>query len=114
MTKHLYSRHGADSVRVGEQEFTGDKDGKFEFPDDVADQLHRSHVGGTQAWEDNTERQARLEEEREAKRRDPATLLDAVEALQQKQTVAELRRLLAEAEAEEAPKKPAPKPKTTK
>lgn len=126
MTTVLYHRGDVSSVTLGDDTYEPDEAGRFELPDHVAAVIHPVHVNGEKVWETHPEREARLEAERLAKRRDPAALLDAVEALTapapaaQSFTVDELRALLAAAEAAEgAPAepekpKPAPRKRTTK
>lgn len=55
--------------------------GAVEVPQELGLLLHRTHIGGRKAWEDDAERSTRLAEEDLARRKDPATLLAAVEAL---------------------------------
>lgn len=81
MSINLYSTTGVESIRHGEKDYDADEHGVFSLPDHVAAELHPIHVGGQRAWEDENERVTRLEAERQARRRDPSTLLDAVEKL---------------------------------
>ena len=79
----LYSRTGANSITHEEfGAFTVGKDGSVNVPDEFGAYLHRQHVAGKPAWETEAERHARLMAEEVERRKDPATLLAAVEALQ--------------------------------
>jgi len=78
----LYSRTGA--TRLDDPEygtFDADDAGGFDFPDDVSDRLIGFHVAGKPMWENDIQRQQRLISEELERRKDPATLLGAVEAL---------------------------------
>ncbi|MFE5037166.1 hypothetical protein [Streptomyces sp. NPDC056683] len=103
----LYSRTGVialDDPEFGT--FTADPDtGGFDFPDEVSDRLHAFHHRGQQLWETDVERQQRLLTEELERRKDPATLLSAVEQLVK--AASATAALTAAAEA--APKKPAAK-----
>lgn len=55
--------------------------GGFDFPDELSDRLHRHHVRGQKLWETQVERDKRLHGEEDARRRDPATMYDAVARL---------------------------------
>lgn len=77
----LYSRTGASSVHIGGATYEAGPDGGFDLPDHVAAQVHTFHVGGQPLWEDHTQRQQRLVAEELERRKDPATLLDAVNQL---------------------------------
>ncbi len=57
-----------------------DSDGSFELPMELARTLHAVHINGKPAWEDESERLGRLVAAEDARRRDPATLLAAVQA----------------------------------
>lgn len=78
----LYTRTGA--VALDDPEFghfaAGD-DGSFDFPDELSDRLHGFHAAGKPLWETDVERQARFMHEELERRKDPATLLAAVEEL---------------------------------
>lgn len=78
----LYTRTGAATV-TDEQfgTFEAGPDGGFDLPDPLAARLHIVHLGGKRAWEDEGQRHARLVEEELARRKDPASLFDAVQAL---------------------------------
>jgi hypothetical protein len=103
----LYSRTGAASVTNDDYDgspFTTDKDGAIEVPDELGRHLHNLHIGGKQAWEDDVDRHKRLVVEEAQRRADPASLLDAVNALADRidkrdaaaaPTAAELRELAA-------------------
>ena len=78
----LYSRTGATAHdHPGYGRFEADADGGFDFPDDVADELHSFHVRKSPLWETEIERQARRGSEEEARMRDPATLAALVAQL---------------------------------
>jgi hypothetical protein len=78
----LYTRTGAIALDDPEYgHFDADPDGGFDFPDDLSDRLHRFAVRGQPAWETDIERQHRLIGEELERRKDPATLLQAVEQL---------------------------------
>lgn len=101
----LYTRTGAialDDTEYGH--FDADSDGGFDFPDDLSDRLHRFAVRGRAAWETDVERQNRLIGEELERRKDPATLLEAVQQLVK----------AAKTVAEPEPAKPAPAKRATK
>ncbi|MEW2301977.1 hypothetical protein AB0958_18720 [Streptomyces sp. NPDC006655] len=78
----LYTLTGATALDDAEYgKFEADENGGFDFPDDVSDRLVSFHVGGRPMWETDTERQRRLVLEEMDRRKDPATLLSAVEQL---------------------------------
>jgi hypothetical protein len=78
----LYTRTGATALDDPEYgHFEASPDGGFDFPDDLSDRLHRFHVRGRPSWETDVERQHRLMAEEMERRRDPATLMDAVQKL---------------------------------
>jgi hypothetical protein len=78
----LYTRTGATALDDPEYgHFDGDENGAFDFPDDLSDALHRFHANGRPMWETDVERQQRLISEEMERRKDPATLLDAVEQI---------------------------------
>jgi hypothetical protein len=78
----LYSRTGATAVDDGGEHYTAADDaGGFDFPEDVGARLHSFHAAGKPLWETQVEQQARLTGEELERRKDPATLLTAVEAL---------------------------------
>lgn len=78
----LYTRTGATALDDPEYgHFEADEQGGFDFPDDLSDKLHRFSVRGRPAWESDIERQNRLIAEELERRKDPATLLQAVEQL---------------------------------
>lgn len=78
----LYTRTGATALDDPEHgHFDADEQGAFLLPEDLAERLRRFHVGGKPAWETDVERQRRLIHEEMERRKDPATLLDAVEQL---------------------------------
>ncbi|NUR01366.1 MAG: hypothetical protein HOY79_34025 [Streptomyces sp.] len=78
----LYSRTGATRLDDPEHgSFDADAQGGFDFPDEVSDRIRGFHLHGKPLWEDDIQRQQRLIEEELERRKDPATLLSAVEAL---------------------------------
>jgi hypothetical protein len=78
----LYSRTGVSALDDPEfGTFHADDAGGFDFPDEVSDRLHSFHHRGQQVWENDVERQQRLISEELERRKDPATLLSAVEQL---------------------------------
>lgn len=78
----LYSRLGATSVtHHGETYEAAGDTGEFDFPEDVANELHSFHVDGQPMWEDEIEMRRRLAAEELDRRRDPATLMTAVEQI---------------------------------
>lgn len=113
----LYSLTGAtalDDPQYGH--FDADDQGGFDFPDDVSEPLRRFHAGGKPMWEDDIQRQNRLINEELERRKDPATLLGAVEALvaaargsAQAAQPADTAPAVKKAPAKRAPSKPAGK-----
>jgi hypothetical protein len=78
----LYTRTGATALDDPEYgHFDAAKDGGFDFPDDLSDRLHSFHSRGKPMWETDIERESRLMAEEMERRRDPATLMDAVQKL---------------------------------
>lgn len=78
----LYTRTGATTLNHPDfGEFEASDDGWFDLPDPLAEQLHGFHVNGQPAWETQLERHNRLLTEELERRKDPATLLSAVEQL---------------------------------
>ncbi|MFG3287261.1 hypothetical protein ACGF3G_00355 [Streptomyces sp. NPDC048179] len=78
----LYSRLGVTTLDDPEfGTFHADDAGGFDFPDDVSDRLAGFHHRGKPMWEDDVQRQQRLIGEELERRKDPATLLSAVEQL---------------------------------
>lgn len=78
----LYSRAGATSLDDPEYgHFDAGADGGFDLPEELGERLHRFHVGKEPLWETDIERQHRLMQEELERRKDPATLLDAVQQL---------------------------------
>lgn len=78
----LHSRLGASSVQHEQFGcFDVDADGVVDVPEPLGHILHSTHIGGQQAWETDAELAARLAAEDLARRKDPATLLAALEAL---------------------------------
>lgn len=73
----LYTRFGVASVGDDDHgSFDVDEHGAVEVPHDLGMRMHATFQGGQQAWEDDAERNARLDAEDLAKRRDPAHLYD--------------------------------------
>lgn len=79
----LYTRTGAIALTDPEtgRIYEASPDGGFDFPDDLSDSLHRFAVRGRPMWETDIERQRRLIGEEQERRKDPATLLSAVEQI---------------------------------
>ena len=78
----LYPR--ADQTTIDDPEwghFDAGPDGAFDLPEELAEQLRRFHVNKQPLWETDIERQNRLAAEELERRRDPMTLLAAVEQL---------------------------------
>lgn len=78
----LYTRTGAtalDDAQFGH--FDAGPDGCFDVPEEFGEHLRRFHLSGRPAWETDIERQARLVAEELERRKDPATLLAAVEQI---------------------------------
>lgn len=92
----LYSRDGATAVSHGGVTYTAGDDGGFDFPEPVGQYLHAFHAGKRPLWETDIERQYREAAEETELRKDPATLLDAV------------NQLVAAAKATAPPAQPAP------
>jgi hypothetical protein len=106
----LYSRTGATALDDPEYgHFEPNADGGFDFPDDLSDRLHQFAFRGTPMWETDVERQERLLNEELERRRDPATLMDAVQQLvNAAKTVSEPADAPAKAPAKRASKRAAP------
>jgi len=78
----LYSHTGAVAIDAPEGHFEPDDDGGFDsLPDAVFDRLHRSAVKGRRQWEDEIERSERLHGAELARKRDPASVHDALSEL---------------------------------
>jgi hypothetical protein len=79
----LYTRTGATALTDPETGvvYEADEQGGFNFPDDLSDKLHRFAVRGQPMWETDIERQRRVMNEELERRKDPATLLTAVEQI---------------------------------
>lgn len=79
----LYTRTGATALTdpATGRIYEADEQGGFNFPDDLSDSLHRFAVRGVPMWETDIERQRRLMSEELERRKDPATLLSAVEQI---------------------------------
>jgi len=77
----LYSRIGATSLSADGRQYGPGPDGGFELPDALAaDQLGFASAGKP-LWETAQQRRERLIAEELERRKDPATLLEAVEQL---------------------------------
>jgi hypothetical protein len=77
----LYTRTGAAAVDGPDGHFDAGEDGAFDFPDEISSRLHGVAIGGVRQWETDVERQHRQIAEEIERRKDPATLLDAVQKL---------------------------------
>jgi hypothetical protein len=78
----LYTRTGATTLDDPEYgHFDASPDGAFDLPEELSDRLNGFHVGGRPMWESDIERQRRLVSEEMERRKDPATLLAAVEQI---------------------------------
>jgi hypothetical protein len=78
----LYPRRpGTGVVNHGGVQYKAGGNGGFDFPDEVSDALHSFAVRGEKLWETDIERQRRLLSEEMDRRRDPASLYDAVEKI---------------------------------
>jgi hypothetical protein len=78
----LYPRAGATAaVDDAGEHFTAGDDGGFDFPEPVGERLHSTFAAGKPLWETQTEQQNRMMGEELERRKDPATLLAAVEQL---------------------------------
>jgi hypothetical protein len=97
----LYTRTGATALDDPEfGHFEASEDGGFDLPEELSERLHGFHLGGRPAWETDIERQRRLMTEEMERRKDPATLLSAVE------------QIMRAAQATQAPAEPAPAAKS--
>lgn len=80
----LYTRTGATALDDPEfGHFDASPEGGFDFPDPLSDRLHSFHWRGKPMWESDVERQQRLMSEELERRRDPASLYEAVAQLMQ-------------------------------
>lgn len=108
----LYSLMGADShVTPDGTRYTPDDIGGFDFPDEVSDLIGGFAVKGRRLWETETERADRMHGMEMARRRDPASMLAAMEdnaALTRR--VTELMAMLTEAQLGKAAAAPAEAP----
>lgn len=78
----LFTRTGATALdHPAFGHFDADELGGFDFPNELSDQLHGFSAGGRPLWETDIERQHRTIREELERRRDPATLMDAVAQL---------------------------------
>src|ERR1700733_1331425 len=108
----LYSLVGADQhVDPEYGSFRPDEAGGFDFPDEISDVLGGFAVKGRKLWETEADRVGRLHGMEMARRRDPATMLAAMEdnaALTRK--VTELMAMLTAAQLSQAAPAAAPEP----
>jgi hypothetical protein len=108
----LYTRTGAVALTdpATGRIHKADEQGGFDFPDELSDRLHRFAVRGQPMWENDIERQRRMINEELERRKDPATLLSAVEqilnAAKATQAAAPVESLSPEAPADAAPVEP--------
>lgn len=78
----LYSRLGATSHTRDGVTWTPEPDGSFSIPDEaVAREMLACHSGGVPMWEDEIGFRQRVAAEELERRRDPATLMTAVEQI---------------------------------
>lgn len=76
----LYSLVGADQhVDPEHGRYAPDEAGGFDFPDEISDVLEGFAVKGRKLWETEADRVGRLHGMEMARRRDPATMLAAME-----------------------------------
>jgi hypothetical protein len=76
----LYSLVGADShVTPDGTRYAPDDAGGFDFPDEVSDPIEGCAVKGKRLWESEPDRVERLHGMEMARRRDPASMLTAME-----------------------------------
>jgi hypothetical protein len=102
----LYTRTGATAVADPQHgQFKAGQDGGFDLPDALGQRLHGFHIDGQPLWETDIERQHRLIAEEMERRKDPATLLDAVQQLVQAAQAASAAQA---AQADAPAAKPAP------
>lgn len=106
----IYSLNGTTGISDEDHgTFEPDQDGGFDVPAGLGERLVNTHFAGLKVWETEGERSTRLVNEEEARRRDPATLLAAVETLVAAQNAqAEAQ---AQADAKKAPAKKSAKSK---
>jgi hypothetical protein len=77
----LYSRTGAIAIDDSGEHYTAGKDGAFDLPEELGQRLAGFATAGQPQWETDIGRQRRLISEELERRKDPATLLDAVNQL---------------------------------
>ena len=78
----LYSLNGATAVADDDgKQYTPGDDGAFSFPAALATEMLGSHLAGKPLWETEIGRRQRLMNEEAERRKDPATLLAAVEQI---------------------------------
>lgn len=102
----LYSQVGAtahDDPDYGHFE-PDDEDGGFPFPDEVSDLIGGFAVKGRKLWETEAERADRLHGQEMARRRDPASMLAAMEQnAELTRQLTELTTALAKAQLAQSP-----------
>src|SRR5437879_2025718 len=102
----LFSTMGATTVDDPKHgHFDVDTDGGVDLPHELAEELHSFAIGGRPMWETPIERNQRLVHEEMERRKDPATLLDAVNQL-----VSAAQAAKPEPESPKTPPTPAPAP----
>lgn len=84
----LYPTNPIESVSVGDVLIEANDDGSFDFPEELAESLHRTHVGGVQTWETEAERYSRIVSAEIARRSDPAALYDQIAGMRADQAAA--------------------------
>lgn len=79
----LYSRTGATAITdpATGTVYEPGPDGGFDLPEEFAAAQHRFHVKGQPLWETDIEMRQRLAQEELERRKDPVTLLSAVEQI---------------------------------
>ena len=94
----LYPRLDQTSVQEGDELFELGEDGTIEVPHELGEKLHRTHIGGRQAWETESEKHARELAEEAERRRDPDKLYGLVADLRDAQAKGvDVDKLVAEA-----------------
>ena len=77
----LYSRIDANAVSHAGQLYKPGDEGAFDVPEHIGRELVTFHAGGRPLWETDISRQNRLIGDEMARRKDPATLYEAVELI---------------------------------
>ena len=110
----LYSLTNVSAVTDAEHgHFEAGEDGGFDLPEEFAEKLHAFHLRGKPLWETDIERQNRLMKEELERRKDPTTLLSAVEQLVAAAKATTVLTQQADAEAKPAAKRPAKRAAST-